>query len=94
MEYYFRDIPSGITPNGDGRNDYWEIDKLLDFSQATVDIYNQWGILIWKSEPGYSTPWDGRDMSGNPVPVDSYHFIINFNDGDKDPVIGIVTVIR
>lgn len=94
MAYYFRDIPSGITPNSDGRNDYWEIDKLFDFNQAIVEIYNQWGILIWKSEPGYSTAWDGNDMNGNPVPVDSYHFIIDFNDGDKDPVIGIVTVIR
>ena len=37
-EFYFRDIPTGITPNDDGRNDYWEIDKLIDFTQAVVEI--------------------------------------------------------
>ncbi len=93
--FYFRDIPTGITPgNGDGRNDFWEIDKLLDYSQAVVEIFNQWGILVWRSEPGYSAPWDGRDMNGNNVPVDSYHFVINFNDDFSDPYVGIVTVIR
>lgn len=94
LSYYFRDIPTGITPNGDGRNDYWEIDKLIGFNNAVVEIYNQWGILVWRSEPGYSTSWDGRDMNGDLVPVDSYHFIIDFNDSDSDPAIGIVTVIR
>jgi gliding motility-associated-like protein len=94
VSFYFRDIPTGITPNGDGRNDSWEIDKLIDFTQSVVEIFNQWGILVWKSEPGYSIPWDGRDMNGKLVPVDSYHFVIDFNDDASDPYVGIITVIR
>ena len=94
LSFYFRDIPTAITPNGDGRNDVWEIDKLSGYGRAVVEIFNQWGILIWRSEPGYSQPWDGRDMRGQMVPVDSYHFVIDFNDGSKEYHVGIVTVIR
>ncbi len=88
------DIPTGITPNDDGVNDVWNIQALSQFSQAVVEIFSQWGGLIWKSEPGYSVPWDGRDMRGNQVPVDSYHFVIYFNDGSDERYVGYITVIR
>ena len=94
IESPFMDMPTAITPNGDGVNDVWEIDKLASFNRAVVDIYNQWGNLIWRSEPGYPSPWDGRDMKGRLVPVDSYHFVIEFNNGSDEYFIGIVTVIR
>jgi len=96
MEFYFRDIPTAITPSdGNGLNDFWEIDKLASFSQVVVEIYDRWGTLVWKSEPGYSVPWDGKNMRSKDMPMDSYHFVINLHTGDKkDVVIGIITVIR
>jgi gliding motility-associated-like protein len=93
-EFYFRDIPNAITANEDGVNDVWNIEKLESYPQAVVEIFDQWGTLVWRSEPGYSLPWDGKDMHGNYVPVDSYHFVIELNDRSKDRVVGIVTVIR
>ena len=93
-QFYFRDIPTAITPNDDGINDVWNIEKLGAYSQATVEIYDQWGTLVWRSEPGYPMPWDGRDMNGRLVPVDSYHFVISFEDGTNERYIGYVTVIR
>jgi gliding motility-associated-like protein len=93
-QFYFRDIPTAITPNDDGVNDVWNIEKLADYSQAGVEIYDQWGTLVWRSEPGYPMPWDGRDMNGRLVPVDSYHFVISFEDGTNERYIGYVTVIR
>jgi gliding motility-associated-like protein len=93
-EFYFRDIPTAITPNDDGTNDTWNIEKLAGYSQAEVEIYNRWGTLVWKSEPGYSLPWDGRDMHGNWVPMDSYHFVIRLKVGSVDRITGIITVIR
>jgi gliding motility-associated-like protein len=93
-EIYFRDIPTAITPNGDGVNDVWNLVKLASFSQAEVLIYDRWGTLVWKSEPGYSIPWDGRKMNGDEVPMDSYHFVIKLNVGSRDSFTGIVTVIK
>ncbi len=93
-EWYFRDIPTAITPNGDGTNDTWIIEKLASYTQAEIEIFSRWGTLIWKSEPGYSVPWDGKDMRGNEVPMDSYHFVIKLNVGSIDRITGIITVIR
>jgi gliding motility-associated-like protein len=93
-EYYFRDIPTAITPNGDGVNDLWNIEKLAAYTQAEVEIYDRWGTLVWKSEPGYSEPWDGKNKNGSEVPMDSYHFVIKLNFGSKDRISGIITVIK
>ncbi len=93
-EYYFRDIPTAITPNGDGVNDLWNIEKLAAYTQAEVEIYDRWGTLVWKSEPGYSEPWNGKNKNGNEVPMDSYHFVITLNIGSKDRITGIITVIK
>jgi gliding motility-associated-like protein len=87
-------VPTGITPNDDGVNDVWNINDLSRFSNAVVDIYDQWGTLVWRSEPGYPVPWDGRNMNGKRVPVDSYHFVISFKDGSDQRMIGYVTVLR
>jgi gliding motility-associated-like protein len=96
VEFYFRDIPTAITPSdGNGLNDFWIIEKLQSFSQAEVEIFDRWGTLVWRSEPGYPDPWDGRHMNGAEVPMDSYHFVIQLNTGSKkDVVTGIITVIR
>jgi gliding motility-associated-like protein len=96
VEFYFRDIPTAITPSdGNGLNDFWIIDILQSFSQAEVEIFDRWGTLVWRSEPGYSIPWDGRNMKGEEMPMDSYHFVIQLNTGaEDDHVTGIITVIR
>ncbi|MEE4215413.1 MAG: HYR domain-containing protein, partial [Bacteroidales bacterium] len=92
---YFSDIPTAITPsNADGVNDEWRIEKLEGFPEAVVDIYDRWGRLIWRSEPGYPDPWDGRDLRGKTVPMDSYHYVILLNFMNLDRVVGSVTVIR
>jgi gliding motility-associated-like protein len=92
--YHAFDPPTAITPNGDGVNDVWNLYALQEFPQSVVEIYDQWGTLTWRSEPGYSEPWDGTNMNGNPVPVDSYHFVVFFNDGSDESYVGYVTVIR
>ena len=94
VEFYFRDIPTAITANDDGINDVWNIEKLSGYSQAVVEIFDQWGTMVWRSEPGYPDSWDGRDMKGNMVPMDSYHFVIELKDESKDFFVGYVTVIR
>ncbi|MCK4748273.1 MAG: gliding motility-associated C-terminal domain-containing protein, partial [Bacteroidales bacterium] len=93
-EIYFNDIPTAITPNDDGVNDVWNLRKLASYTQAEVEIFDRWGTLVWRSEPGYSEPWDGRNLRGNLVPMDSYHYVIELNVGSQDRVTGVVTVIR
>ncbi|GAG95966.1 unnamed protein product, partial [marine sediment metagenome] len=48
--------------------------------------------LVFRSDKGYTMPWDGT-YKGRMLPVDSYHYVINLNDGSK-PVVGNVTIVR
>lgn len=41
-------IPNVITPNGDGRNDTWNIQFAEFFPGAMVRVYNRWGKLVYE----------------------------------------------
>ena len=90
----FKNMPTAFTPNGDGKNDVWNIPQLAAFPQATVEIYDRWGDMIFKSEPGYSDPWDGVSADGRTMPMDSYYFVIDLHDGSSEPISGTVTLIK
>lgn len=85
-------IPNAISPNGDLINDEWNIGNIYLYPQIEVKIFNRWGLSVWRSEKGYPQPWDGR-RGGKPLPIDSYHYIIDLNNGTK-PVIGTITIVR
>ncbi len=86
-------IPNAFSPNGDGINDYWNIDRIGLYHNAEVIILNRWGEMVWKSERGYPQPWDGRASDGRKLPMDSYHYAIDLHNGSK-PIVGHVTIIR
>ncbi len=84
-------IPNTFTPNNDGRNDTWKIDYLDSYPNSRVQVFTRTGQLIFESH-GYSKPWDGT-FKGNPMPVDTYYYIIEPNNG-RAPIKGYVTIIR
>jgi len=89
-------IPTAITPDGDGVNETWQlndIDKI--YPKNVVTIYNRWGNLIYQSNEGQYelTPWDGT-FNNEKMPVGSYYFVIEFNDGISTNKTGIVTLIQ
>jgi gliding motility-associated-like protein len=86
------DIPNAFTPNGDGDNDKWIVEKLASFSNARVEVFDRWGRLVFKSVDGMTDGWDGTSR-GKSLPMDSYYYIINLNDG-SEPLRGTVTIIR
>ena len=88
----YLDIPNAFSPNGDGINDVWNISGKDSYPYIEVTVYNRWGQAVWKSARGYPVPWDGRSK-GKAVPVDSYHYFINLQNG-KRAIIGNVTVVR
>jgi len=88
---FFANIPNLITPNGDGRNDTWIFYESSQFPDIEVDIYDRWGKLVYRSEKGYSNPWDGKHMNGRDLPMDSYHYIIKVGD---EYFRGAVTIVR
>ncbi len=84
-------IPNTFSPNGDGIHDRWEIKYLDTYPGATIEIYNRYGQLVYKSV-GYSTPWDGK-YKGSDLPAGTYYYIINPKNGRKQ-LSGFVDIIR
>ena len=85
-------IPNAISPNHDGFNDVWNIGLTELYPNLEIKIFNRWGEIVWRSEKGYPRPWDGTS-NGSPLPVDSYHYIIDLHNGSK-PILGSVTILR
>ena len=90
---FFANIANTFTPNNDNVNDTWLIDEVLSYPQVEIEIYDRWGKLIWKSARGYPVPWDGRNTGGKEMPMDSYFYVIQLNDG-SDPINGTITIVR
>lgn len=85
-------FPDGISPNGDGINDFWIIDNITLFPDAIVEIYNRWGQMLWISAAGYPVPWDGR-YEGEDLPVGTYYYVIRSDNFDQ-PYTGPITIVR
>lgn len=85
-------IPNTITPNGDNYNDDWKIEALQAFDDVTVDVYNRWGERVYHSKK-YDEPWNGTNLKGKKLPMDSYYYVIDLHNGDE-PIVGTVTIIR
>ena len=91
-------IPNVLTPNFDNLNDLWIINGLEKYLEAEVEIYNRWGNLVYTSSP-YNNDWDGSvnkgttiDGKDGKVPVGTYFYIINLNEGDYPPFKGYIEV--
>jgi gliding motility-associated-like protein len=84
-------IRNAFTPNGDGKNDVWNIEYISAFPDCTVLLYNEWGQKIFEST-GYDVPWDGT-RNGKEMPAATYYYIIDLKDGST-PYTGSVTLIR
>ena len=81
-----------FTPNGDQFNDTWVIDNMYLYPNASVQVFNKWGNLVFKSE-GLYTPWDGT-YNNNPLPSEVYYYIIELNDPATSKLTGTLTIIR
>ncbi|MCO6174533.1 fibronectin type III domain-containing protein [Flavobacterium sp. NRK F10] len=70
------EIPKGISPNGDGLNDEWD---LTSFNVTKVEIFNRYGLKVY-SKSGYTDEWHGQSDNGNDLPSATYYYVVEFND--------------
>ena len=77
-------IPTIFTPNGDGKNDTWNILNIGTYDDVTITIFNRWGNQLFYFHGNgfdYTDPenqWDGT-YNGKLVPFGEYLFVINLN---------------
>jgi gliding motility-associated-like protein len=71
-------MPNVFTPNFDGKNDRFKPRKVGEILNYTIEIYNRWGTMVYKSgdlEEG----WDGSFMNiSNDCPDGVYFFLASY----------------
>jgi gliding motility-associated-like protein len=100
-------IPNGFSPNDDGINDYFVVDCIEELPNVKVEIFNRWGNLVFEKENygnidrwgNVSAWWDGTSTNGltvgkDKLPAGTYFYILNFNDGAKEPKAGSIFLNR
>jgi gliding motility-associated-like protein len=68
------EIPNAISPNGDNFNDSWDVSYLGIYGTYKVNVWNQYGQLIFAGNE-QSVSWDGK-YQGQNVPVGDYYYQI------------------
>ena len=87
---------SGVSPNGDGKNDFFEIENIQEFPNNRVTIYNRWGGQLADIK-GYDQTkedkrWPTTDEASK-LSSSTYFYIIELEPGKK-PVKGWVELIK
>ncbi len=83
-------IANTFTPNGDGVNDYWQINGFDATSDGVISVLTRDGKLVYQSK-GYAKPFDGT-YQGKQLPAGVYFYTVDLHNGRV--VSGNVTILR
>lgn len=81
-------VPKGISPNGDGLNDGFNIEI---FNPIELKIFNRYGMEVYDHGEGYTSQWKGQDKNNRELPSGTYYYIFKTL---FDTYIGYVQVIK
>ncbi|UTN03278.1 cadherin-like beta sandwich domain-containing protein [Flavobacterium bizetiae] len=84
-------ITNILSPNGDGKNDFWVIKDIELFPNNKVTVYDRAGRIVY-SKNSYSNEWDGS-YGGSPLNNDTYYYLIDLGE-DLPKIKGFITMIR
>ncbi len=82
------EIYTGITPNGDGINDFFRIDGIEAYPNNSLRIFNRWGALVYEAE-GYGignqifigvSEGQATIMKERSLPSGTYFYILEFEN--------------
>jgi gliding motility-associated-like protein len=88
-------ISTGITPNGDGKNDILDLPTIdwTKYPESDLEIYNRWGQKVYAAAP-YKRDWTGQNTEGSELPAGDYFLILRLSKADGKIVVGNVYLAR
>ncbi len=81
-------IPKGISPNGDGENETFNLTAL---NPKKIQIFNRYGVEVY-SKTNYTNQWDGKSNDGNELPASTYYYVVELRTGETK--VGWVYIAR
>ena len=74
-------IYNALTPNADGKNDYWKIKGIELFPENSVIIMDRWGEIIAEIEnyDNAANRWEGKNKRGEMMPNGTYYYFIKLS---------------
>jgi gliding motility-associated-like protein len=76
-------MPTGITPNKDGKNDKFVIRLKNDGVANNLFIYNRWGNIVYQTD-NYNNDWEGTNQAGDELPDGTYFVIFKQSTPAKE----------
>ncbi len=80
-------VPKGISPNGDGKNDSW---NLTPFGVTRLTIHNRYGKEVYKFAGSYTNQWQGQSNKGEALPHGTYWYSMEALNGELEGWIQII----
>lgn len=84
-------INNFLSPNGDGKNDYWTMNKPSFISGCMVTIFDRWGKQVWQTDQ-YQNNWKGNNTDEVEMPDGTYFYSIKC--AGKDEIKGTILLLR
>jgi gliding motility-associated-like protein len=84
-------VPSLITPNNDGNNDYFYLRGIEASGPNELIIFDRRGVRVYYDRD-YHNNWNGVDYNDRPLPDDTYYYVLNTGKGK--PRSGFIVIRR
>ncbi|MDZ7634079.1 MAG: gliding motility-associated C-terminal domain-containing protein [Bacteroidales bacterium] len=84
-------IPTLITPNQDGANDYFVLRGLESLGRTGLTIFDRRGLKVYENSD-YDNSWEGQDYNSNPLADDTYFYVVRAENGTS--LSGYIVVRR
>jgi gliding motility-associated-like protein len=72
-------VPTLITPNMDGKNDYLVIKGFKATEKIELIVFDRRGIQVFRND-NYDNKWNGIDLYGKPLENDTYFYVLKSNN--------------
>jgi gliding motility-associated-like protein len=84
-------IPTLITPNMDGKNDYLVLMSIETLGKTEITIFDRRGVLVYKNTD-YDNNWNGVDFNNKPLLDDTYFYVLKTENGKS--IKGFIVIRR
>ena len=81
-----------FSPNDDAFNPYWKVEKIDEYPQCEVTVYDDKGVKVFGAKP-YMNDWDGS-FNGKRLPDGVYYYIIRCEGEESVPRSGSITLLK